>query len=962
MMSTLDRYYKTPPPGAYQTQCVLLENAARKLYKPPDDDKSFYAQDSLQAAILPQTPLITTLVSRKIAQDFNESVNRYEHNERVGLVSVDVVSGFMQGALAFGGGPIGGVIAVGIATATPWLKEIMTAERFSAARDKLAIDLSKFREEHNDFSAFSVGDEEGKGKRRYELLFNEESHPVLSSEFDNISDEGRALVQGTFIRMLADADTVLAENDRRLWDELADQGDRLRERGIKIADLERSVTEIDRRFIEFRKSTETALGNIESNVAGIRDGLSSVQDRIRENESKIRENERRIAQNSDDIEGNRILIQENRRLIQGNRMDVDYLQEYLYGKMNPKEQINALKRGFFPGMSESERSAELEKIAIAEKRQELADNMIKYMDGAKDLLGIAGNLGIDLGEEVGMAVEAGSTILNAGLSFASGNFLGALNSLTSLAGLGKKKVDVGAERHKQVMTALGQLAQGQNKILGNQGKLLNWAALFDQRLDQVIGNQRAMYGVMVGVDRKLNDVLSNQRDLFKNIFNLSNQLEKHHQIVMEQLAKILNDLALVRFEMRAGSMEEVGKCETALEQMQKHDRYIFTENRFQSYQDVLGYYSQCRDLVNPALEILTTKVLQAGSASDVNFFHLHIPNAGVEERQKKDAADQYRELKNLAFAIMEYEGRGDLNPLLNSLIHPVNTVEALMQKIDLFEDAELPERIKEILDSDLGAVGATIPRLLVELYNTEAVVQMATYVFRLHYLHQYYSGGIGSDFLSFEELEKKVTNKEELSLLGKLLLEGSMVRIDVALAQQSLVGGDWILPSLLRLFEEGRTDANAQLYDGMIKAFNNSAILAKNFLMYSFHLKAKDKIIDYEIAFHQTGNATKLRDILGDGWNFLWREEEKLQDSEGSELIVPARWLVQIGERMGENGLEVPDPISMKNGKLLTTSEIQRLLSWRKHLAQEIVGYSYANTLNTDSERETFVRGMAFSV
>ena len=80
--------------------------------------------------------------------------------------------------------------------------------------------------------------------------------------------------------------------------------------------------------------------------------------------------------------------------------------------------------------------------------QETLKSIGSVVENANTALKIANDLRLDVPEEVGTAVSIASAGFSAFANFASGNYLGAVSSITGLFG-GQK--DPEAERHKQMM-------------------------------------------------------------------------------------------------------------------------------------------------------------------------------------------------------------------------------------------------------------------------------------------------------------------------------------------------------------------------------------------------------------------------------------------------------------------------------------------------------------------------------
>lgn len=165
--------------------------------------------------------------------------------------------------------------------------------------------------------------------------------------------------------------------------------------------------------------------------------------------------------------------------------DQAVISDFVLDQMPPALKVIALRdKGFLaekfackPG-EESCEASQLKGAMIArfEKEAEVQE-LVSDITKAGNILGnvgtIANNLGIG-SPELNRVVEVGTIAANAFIGFASGNYIGAIASLT---GLFAKKKNPDAERFKILMKYLGRQFKQVNakldKVLDNQVKLMN---------------------------------------------------------------------------------------------------------------------------------------------------------------------------------------------------------------------------------------------------------------------------------------------------------------------------------------------------------------------------------------------------------------------------------------------------------------------------------------------------------
>ncbi len=171
-----------------------------------------------------------------------------------------------------------------------------------------------------------------------------------------------------------------------------------------------------------------------------------------------------------------------------------FVSDFVFSKMPPREKVLALQSGFLANRFNCEDggtgcgAAQTKASLIAEYKAQakLADAVETAGDivqGINDIRGIAGNLGLDLGEDVNKLLDVGSAAASAVVSFYTGNPLGAINAITSVFG-GRKDPD--AERFKIMMAYL----QEQFGIINS-------------KLDSVLENQKLIYDAIVAMNEHL---------------------------------------------------------------------------------------------------------------------------------------------------------------------------------------------------------------------------------------------------------------------------------------------------------------------------------------------------------------------------------------------------------------------------------------------------------------------------
>src|SRR5206468_1367089 len=142
------------------------------------------------------------------------------------------------------------------------------------------------------------------------------------------------------------------------------------------------------------------------------------------------------------------------------------------------DKLRAIDQGFLNKLPPAEQTKEREKIEQLKAQQDFISSSKEYLGDAQNVLSIANNLGISspILDKAQEAVNIANVGIEAFSAFASGNYLGAVASLTSLFG---KKTD-------PVMEKLGMMDKKLDKILQNQQIMMAQLDQIQKGIDQLL--------------------------------------------------------------------------------------------------------------------------------------------------------------------------------------------------------------------------------------------------------------------------------------------------------------------------------------------------------------------------------------------------------------------------------------------------------------------------------------------
>jgi gas vesicle protein len=159
--------------------------------------------------------------------------------------------------------------------------------------------------------------------------------------------------------------------------------------------------------------------------------------------------------------------------VQGNSKVIQTLASVSFAGWSSIQKLQAVQGGLFPELNDSQKTALIASLTSDIAREKAIDAIQQAASDLGNLATIARNIGLPNDLVTGLK---GAQVLATGVAqFATGNYLGAVASVTSLVGLGAP--DAGAERHAAMMKYLQQqfaiVNQKLDKIIDLQVQTLN---------------------------------------------------------------------------------------------------------------------------------------------------------------------------------------------------------------------------------------------------------------------------------------------------------------------------------------------------------------------------------------------------------------------------------------------------------------------------------------------------------
>ena len=342
------------------------------------------------------------------------------------------------------GATVDGII--GLSAATGSIAGVVGGAALRATVELGNNALNQYAEERSRTYLVGVGKQlvEASGADDFEALVND-----------------RALLERTIV-----GSTTLLKDVRERAQETGD--------AALVSTVAASIAQVaDAKAVAAYRAAAGAVNDIESLDLEFSAFVNKVSDEFREANFRLEDHAKRLVNLERDVQDLGTAVDNMKVQVNQLGRNQDLIADFVFTRMTPAERVSALQNGLVdnrircPNDAPSCDRQEIRKAMIERySREASVQQTIKRIGGivkdANTAFKIANDLGIDMPPEVGKAVGIATAGFNAFTNFTSGNFLGAISSITGLFG-GKK--DAAAERHKQMMQFLKQNFEQVNKKL-----------------------------------------------------------------------------------------------------------------------------------------------------------------------------------------------------------------------------------------------------------------------------------------------------------------------------------------------------------------------------------------------------------------------------------------------------------------------------------------------------------------
>ncbi|WP_035678231.1 hypothetical protein, partial [Bradyrhizobium liaoningense] len=197
------------------------------------------------------------------------------------------------------------------------------------------------------------------------------------------------------------------------------------------------------------EGTAADVKTVKQDLAKTKENIESYQKEVTSHLDKL---DRRVAGLEQATRVANQKLNELKQQVQGNSKAIETLAQVSFSGWTTAQKIQAVQSGLFPDLGSSQKSALLESLKADKAREEAVAGINQAAQDFGNLAAIASNIGLP--KDVVKGLQGAQVVASGLAQFATGSYLGAVASATSLVGLGAP--DAAAQRHAEMMKYLQQ--------------------------------------------------------------------------------------------------------------------------------------------------------------------------------------------------------------------------------------------------------------------------------------------------------------------------------------------------------------------------------------------------------------------------------------------------------------------------------------------------------------------------
>lgn len=264
----------------------------------------------------------------------------------------------------------------------------------------------------------------------------------------------------------ADLQTMSVSTLREKIPDLKIGGEALRQ---ILKDDPQSLARVQAHFIDIATDIGVAAfvnaDNAQRSADAVRDDLAKTRANIEDYQKGVEKRLQKIQDCVSDLAKATVVaadkLSELQNEVGGNSKAIHDLAQISFSGWSTAQKLQAVQAGMFPSLSEAQQKALVQSLEADQRREDTIVEIQKAASDFGNLATIAGNIGIS--PDVIKGLQGAQIVASGAAQFVTGNYLGAVASVTSLVGLGAP--DAAAQRHAEMMSYLSQQFGEVNKKL-----------------------------------------------------------------------------------------------------------------------------------------------------------------------------------------------------------------------------------------------------------------------------------------------------------------------------------------------------------------------------------------------------------------------------------------------------------------------------------------------------------------
>jgi len=656
--------------------------------------------------------------------------------------------------------------------------------------------------------------------------------------------------------------------------------------------------------------------NQNTEIKSVKEAVEKLNARNHEYDNAIQKMGNELTTLNDGVTNLNNAVEELTKDVGNNTENLGILKNYIYGNADLDGKIELLKSGLMNDIPSSEKEKLQIQLETLRAKQNLQKNLKGYLDKAKHITNILNNVGFDeeIVEEIENVVNIANVAMDAFEAYSSGNVLGCVSAASSLFG-GGGKVEPAAQRHAETMNKLNIM------------------------------------------DKKLDDLRSGQMEILQSIYSvldtigkLAGQIDQNHAIEMEKLHQVLGVSLYNRFAQLQLGIGDFLILDNFTHRWVTIQNESHNNNQFLTYQTIKDFYNR----------------------HGHRFANSHDYLNGMLNTFGNNDGGLHEFLKLESYVTKAHNDDSDLGNYIQSVITGY-------KKIELYIENFLPNYLA-------SSINHTVLESIYDLeckHNYREIVKNENYsksilfsIMSFSHLERVFN--VLKEIQIFFMMQKDRDSKTELlsieefytesrhTLLGLDHLEDLLTLVNIAVIQENLIAGDFLLEHFYHKLFVDRISQDSPEHNSIIDTLNSNRLLAMNFANYfvvqqlkkNRMITVEDEATNVNFSLYEyflylndkseysadIRNPTNLRHCFDDEL-----QSQIILHSRTEQLNKNKRWKLDLHRDDRNAYLILPNSDDFNNSDIRYRREMHLLLNLKAKIIDQISQYELSSYISDDS-------------